>query len=159
MYVNKQTGEIVSRSRIKADHSATSFPRKIPADWLERNGYAVVIQVAPPPVPPGQMAVASSAEAEKINGVWQTKWILRDKTPEELEFIANQYKRERAVELRSLDGDGMDAMRKAIVALAAGQGVQLPAEFNDYLAKVDAIKAAHPKPQTKENLTCPELFL
>lgn len=56
-----------------------------------------------------------------------------------------KYKDQRRSLLMTLDGDGMDAMRKALIALANGD--PLPAEFTEYLSKVEAIKASIPKPQ------------
>ena len=54
-----------------------------------------------------------------------------------------KYKDDRKAELAPLDGDGMDAMRKAISALSAGE--QVPQEFTDYMAKVAAIKQKYTK--------------
>ena len=50
----------------------------------------------------------------------------------------------RREELAQLDGDGMDAIRKAVQALA--DGLPLPAEFSTYMGKVAAVKAKYPKP-------------
>lgn len=54
-----------------------------------------------------------------------------------------KYKDDRRTKLIQIDGEGMDAIRKAIVAFAAGDPV--PEEFTAYQAKVDAIKAEYPK--------------
>jgi len=63
----------------------------------------------------------------------------------------DMYKYKREAEFVQLDGEGMDAVRKAIVALANGQPV--PVEYTEYQAKVDAIKAANPKPLTAKEET------
>jgi len=59
-------------------------------------------------------------------------------------FNNNKYKDDRRSELSLLDGEGMDAIRKEIVALRTG----LPetAEYAEYMVKVISIKDKYPKP-------------
>jgi FMN phosphatase YigB (HAD superfamily) len=59
-----------------------------------------------------------------------------------------KYKDQRKVEMLALDGDGLDAIRKAIDALANGEA--LPQEYVDYRDQINAIKAKYPKPADKK---------
>lgn len=61
------------------------------------------------------------------------------------ELATTEYKRKREAELAPLDGDGMDAIRKEIADIRAGQP-ESP-EYADYRQKVQAIKDKHPKPE------------
>jgi hypothetical protein len=78
---------------------------------------------------------------------------ITERQAEEEAFLAKKQKYEaeekykdlRRAELAPLDGEGMDAIRKAITALAANSPV--PAEFTAYTAKVEAIKAKYQKPK------------
>jgi len=58
--------------------------------------------------------------------------------------VEQKYADQRKEKLAPIDGEGMDAMRKAIEALAAGRPV--PQEFDEYITKVEAIKQQYPKP-------------
>lgn len=61
------------------------------------------------------------------------------------EPITKPYDILRREELAPLDGEGMDAMRKAIIDLMAAANLQPAGEFAAYMDKVNAIKARHPK--------------
>ena len=61
----------------------------------------------------------------------------------QIELKNNKYAADRAKELVTLDGEGMDVMRKAIAAIAVGEPV--PVEFEHYLQKVEVIKEKYPK--------------
>jgi len=91
--------------------------------------------------------------------------IVVDMTPEEIEerkaeeaaYAAKRQKYEaeekykdlRRAELSPLDGEGMDAMRKALTQIySALDYLAPPEELEEYLNKVDQIKARHPKPET-----------
>lgn len=56
-----------------------------------------------------------------------------------------QVRERRREELSSLDGDGLDAIRKAISAISSGGS--LPEEYIAYASKVSAIKSKHQKPK------------
>ena len=66
---------------------------------------------------------------------------------EKAEYLAKRkYKDDRRKELAPLDGEGLDAIRKSIDSLAAFLVVDLPVEFEQYMADVTAIKTKFPKP-------------
>lgn len=60
------------------------------------------------------------------------------------QYLATEYARKRRLSLAPLDGEGMDAMRKALDALFDGE-IVAPAEYTDYRKKVQEIKDANPK--------------
>lgn len=64
---------------------------------------------------------------------------------QQIEVPEIRYDRARREEFAALDGEGMDSMRKALVALTAGQPV--PGEFAEYISKIEAVKAKYPKPK------------
>lgn len=74
---------------------------------------------------------------------------------EEKEYLENlteyklkyKYKDDRKSEFISLDGEGMDAIRKAITAISNNEPV--PEEFTLYMDKVNEIKNKYPKPEAK----------
>lgn len=80
---------------------------------------------------------------------------ISDRQKDEAKYIAarqkyeaeEKYKDLRRAELAPLDGEGMDAMRKAIESLADFLVTDLPPEYQAYVSKVEAIKTKHPKPQ------------
>jgi hypothetical protein len=62
-------------------------------------------------------------------------------------YLAEEkYKDDRRAKLEPLDGDGMDAMRKAIESLSVALSVALPQEYQEYAAKVQAIKDMYREP-------------
>lgn len=57
----------------------------------------------------------------------------------------------REMAFKNIDGEGMDAMRKALEKLyAEAEYLVPPVEFEEYMAKVDAIKDANPKPRKEK---------
>jgi hypothetical protein len=59
-----------------------------------------------------------------------------------------KYKDLRQAALIPLDGEGMDAMRKALTQIySALDYLAPPVELEEYFGKVEAIKTKHPKPQ------------
>lgn len=72
-------------------------------------------------------------------------------TPEEIAEINARpatvipYTEKRRDELVALDGDGMDAMRKAVVDILAALNLPQSAELSAYLDKVRTIKERYPK--------------
>lgn len=61
------------------------------------------------------------------------------------------YKDKRRIKISSLDGEGMDAMRKAIAQLYSDANKVPPVELTEYLTKVETIKSENPKPVKKGN--------
>lgn len=65
---------------------------------------------------------------------------------EKARYIAeDKYKDDRRKAFAKLDGEGMDAMRKALEALYAVSSAVPPTEYQEYMDKVAEIKEAHPK--------------
>jgi len=60
---------------------------------------------------------------------------------EELEIITNN----RRGEFKKIDGEGMDAIRRAIQYLADFLVADLPSEYKTYAEKVEAIKTKYKK--------------
>ncbi len=83
------------------------------------------------------MTAEEIAQRQAEEAAWAAK---------QAQYEAEQkYKDLRKAEMMPLDGDGMDAVRKAIDALANGE--PLPQEYVDYRNQIEAIKAKYPKPE------------
>jgi len=93
MYIKTDTQTPLSLGQIKQEHPRTAFPKGGPDDdWLSDNGYARLKQSPKPDVTDTQVAELDGVE--QVEGEWQTKWTVRDKTTEELnrEVIAARLK-------------------------------------------------------------------
>lgn len=144
MYVNKKTKEVLKKKDIKPLFPKVSFPASGPSkQWLEDNGYALLVESPAPEVGPDQIAVENGVE--KVGGEFQTKWLVREKTKDEKDFEEEEYKRNRQSELKALDGEGMDAMRKAIEEIYEKSNAPFPPEYEEYRNKVYEVKSRHPK--------------
>lgn len=98
MYVKTENNEVTkypySLSDLHADHPDTSFPDVIPAETLASYGvYAVVDTAAPAHDPSAQ--VAEQIGCVQNGEVWETAWVVRSKTADELAAEASQRARLR----------------------------------------------------------------
>ena len=63
---------------IPLELTGDSFP--VPEEFAK-------VVATPVPVYDGKVQVLDPVQAEKINGVWTQKWVIRDLTPEEIDAI------------------------------------------------------------------------
>lgn len=87
MYVKTENTAVIkypySLIDLRADHPNTSFPDAVPAETLASYGvYAVVETTAPAHDPSAQ--VAEQTGCAQNGEVWETAWMVRNKTAEEL---------------------------------------------------------------------------
>lgn len=142
MFIKTGTLEVFTRSDLKKAMNV-SIPVSGPDDeWLASNGFARIVFTSQPQI---------DAAAQRLNGYdivkngaqYETQWRVVDRTKEEIEIIVDK-KRRAAYE--QIDGEGMEAMRAAIDALASFMVADLPQEFVDYMDKIETIKQENPKP-------------
>ena len=93
---NRETGAVITISEFKAEHSRTSFPKKITAEILDRYGYDVVLN-GPQADVSGPYQNSQRGGVEEIGGRWFTKFVVAPTfTPTEEKTAAEQEAEYRA---------------------------------------------------------------
>lgn len=84
MYIKIETEEAFSLSQLRQAHKNVSFPKSgASADWLTENGYAHLTVIPKPSVDEG--LIAEKDGYEFVDSEWQTKWVIRAMTAQELQ--------------------------------------------------------------------------
>lgn len=135
MYVLIHNGAVktypYSVDQLRLDHPDISFPSDVPEQTLADFGVYRVVSVGPPAFDPNlQIAVQSGCAFNQELCRWETDWVVRSKTDEEL----NRSVLEQIIQLESSVTDRR--LREAVLGVDGGWLENLNSQISDLRSKL-----------------------